>query len=376
MLACRLRPCPRKDCARIAANTRARVRVSVQVTCPDASLLAVVKAHPSVVKRGEVTLECDNGGLAVLRGLSLQQLQQVLPVVHKHKFPELLQYVESRLVTKLASTWSLDPAAPGYIIKWLVTAEQLQLDALKQAALEGLNLSSDIGAGRNSRQPPSTAPSAAAAAAAMWPGWQKDGVVKAHPSGVKRGGVTLKCDDGELAVLRDVFVVSSPWMADLMGEGCTSVKVSGSTKEEWLLVISQLYPIIPRPEPSLQQVQQVLPVVHKHNFPELLQYVNGRLVNELPRTWSLKPTAPGYIINWLVTAEQLQLDALKQAALEGLKKQSCRRIRGLMNYNKLDADLLRLSDGLCRERKCIVEVLRNGVVDSLGSKGAQLVLFL
>ncbi|GFH08560.1 BTB domain-containing protein [Haematococcus lacustris] len=154
--------------------------------------------------------------------------------------------------------------------------------------------------------------------------------VIAHPSVAQGGGLTLNCDDGELSVLRDVFIVSSPLVADLLSTGCTLVKVSGSTKEEWLLVISQLYPIVPHPELSLQQLQQVLPVVHKYNFPELLQYVSGRLVAELPSTWSLDPSAPGYIIKWLVTAEQLQLDALKQAALEGLKKQSLNQIKGQM----------------------------------------------
>ncbi|GFH08054.1 BTB domain-containing protein, partial [Haematococcus lacustris] len=105
-------------------------------------------------------------------------------------------------------------------------------------------------------------------------------------------------------------------MADMFGKGCALVKVPGSTKEEWFLVISQLYPIVPHPELSLQQLQQMLPVVHKYNFLELLQYVNSRLATELPKSWSLDPSAPGYIIKWLVTAEQLQLDALKQAALQ------------------------------------------------------------
>ncbi|KAJ9520162.1 hypothetical protein QJQ45_030086, partial [Haematococcus lacustris] len=168
-------------------------------------------------------------------------------------------------------------------------------------------------------------------------------MVKAHPSVVKHGEVTLNCDDGGLSVLRDVFVVSSPRMADLLGEGSTSVKVSGSTKEEWLLVISQLYPIVPRPEMSLQQLQQVLPVVHKHNFPELLQFVETRLVTQLSNSWSLDPSAPGYIIKWLVTAEQLQLDALKQAALKGLEKQPAQGIRTQMATKVLDADLLHLS---------------------------------
>ncbi|KAL6761707.1 hypothetical protein V8C86DRAFT_3023716 [Haematococcus lacustris] len=188
-------------------------------------------------------------------------------------------------------------------------------------------------------------------------------VVKAHPSVVKRGEVTLECDDGGLSVLRDVFVVSSPWMADLLGNNCTSVKVSGSTKEEWLLVISQLYPIVPRPELSLQQLQQVLPVVHKvrarcaqvlsimiaYNLTELLQFVSSKLATQLASTWSLDPSAPGYIIKWLVTAEQLQLDALKQAALEGLKKQPGQQFQMRMESNVLDADLLLLSPGLMLE---------------------------
>ncbi|GFH08553.1 BTB domain-containing protein [Haematococcus lacustris] len=282
-------------------------------------VLADIAAHPAVTKGGGLTLKCDDGELSALRDvfvvsspliedllstgstsikvsgsikdewllvisqlypivprpeLSLQQLQQVLPVVHKYNFSELLQFVSSRLATELPSTWSLYPSAPGYIIKWLV--------------------------------------------------------VKAHPSVVKRGEVTLECDDGGLSVLRNVFVVSSPRMADLLGEGCTSVKargrrnarapdrkptkaimcahscplcsfqVSGSTKEEWLLVISQLYPIVPRPELSLQQLQQVLPVVHK-------------------------------------------LDALEQAALEGLKKQPGQPPHMIMESNVLEAYLLRLS---------------------------------
>ncbi|KAL6759353.1 hypothetical protein V8C86DRAFT_1314618 [Haematococcus lacustris] len=174
-------------------------------------------------------------------------------------------------------------------------------------------------------------------------------IVKAHPSVVKHGEVTLQCDDGGLSVLRAVFVVSSPWMADMLGKGCTLVKVSGSTKEEWLLVISQLYPIVPHPELSLQQLQQMLPVVHKYNFPELMQFVNSRLATELPKTWSLDPFAPGYIIEWLVTAEQLQLEDLKQAALEGLGKQRRQQIQMQMKRNMLDDSLLCLSPGLMLE---------------------------
>ncbi|KAL6759358.1 hypothetical protein V8C86DRAFT_1314910 [Haematococcus lacustris] len=176
-------------------------------------------------------------------------------------------------------------------------------------------------------------------------------IVAAHPSVVKGGGVTLECDDGGLPVLRDVFALSSPLMADLLGEGSTSVNVSGTTKEEWLLVISQLYPIVPHPELSLQQLQQVLPVVHKYNFPELLQYVSSRLVTELPRWWSLDPSASGYILKWLLTAEQLQLDTLKQAALEGLKKQPGQpgRFKWQIATKVLHADLLCLSPELMLE---------------------------
>ncbi|KAL6761682.1 hypothetical protein V8C86DRAFT_806668 [Haematococcus lacustris] len=181
-------------------------------------------------------------------------------------------------------------------------------------------------------------------------------IVKAHPSVVKHGEVTLQCDDGGLSVLRAVFLVSCPWMADMFAKGCTLVKVPGSTKEEWLLVISQLYPIVPHPELSLQQLQQVLPVVHKYNFPELLQFVNSRLAMELPKTWSLDPSAPGYIIAWLVTAEQLQLEDLKQAALEGLSKQRRQQIQMQMKSDMLDADLLCLSPGLMLEAlKVMVE---------------------
>ncbi|GFH15304.1 BTB domain-containing protein, partial [Haematococcus lacustris] len=226
--------------------------------------------------------------------LSLQQLQQVLPVVHKHNFPELLQFVETRLVTQLSNSWSLDPAAPGYIIKWLVMAEQLQLDALKQAALKGL---------------------------------------EKQPAQGIRTQMATKVLDADLLHL-SLELMLEAW------------KVSGSTEEEWLLVISQLYPIVPHPELGLQQLQQMLPVVHKYNFSELLQYMSSRLVTQLPSNWSLDPSAPGYIIKWLVTAEQLQLDALKHAALEGLEKQSGEQIGTQMVANELDADLLRLSPRL------------------------------
>ncbi|KAL6761690.1 hypothetical protein V8C86DRAFT_3023709 [Haematococcus lacustris] len=289
--------------------------------------------------------------------LSLQQLQQVLPVVHKYNFPELLQYVSGRLVTELPSTWSLKPADPGYIIKWLVTAEQLQLDALKEAALGGIKKQCPYQIKRQMAAKVLDADLLNLSPGLMLEAlrtctcnpalWLPSTVLLA--SVAQGGGLTLDCDDGELSVLRDVFAVSSPLMADLLSTGCTLVKVSGSTKEEWLLVISQLYPIIPHPELSLPQLQQVLPVVHKYNFLELLQYVNGRLVTELPSCWSLNPSAPGYIIKWLVMAEQLQLDALKQAALEGLKKQPPNQIKGQMAAKVLDVDLLCLSPGLMLE---------------------------
>ncbi|KAJ9520172.1 hypothetical protein QJQ45_030092 [Haematococcus lacustris] len=220
-------------------------------------------------------------------------------------------------------------------------------------------------------------------------------VVAAHPSVVKGGGLTLECDDGRLPVSRDVFALSSPLCRDPVCRDTTqctiqrtqshpvcpmwSLQVSGSSKEEWLLVISQLYPIVPRPELSLQQLQQVLPVVHKardvhhssapvstcvafheqslpcllhclqYNFSELLQYVCSRLATELPSSWSLDPAAPGYITKWLVTAEQLQLDALKEAALEGLKKQPDQRLKRQLATKAMHADLLRLSPELMLE---------------------------
>ncbi|KAJ9519711.1 hypothetical protein QJQ45_013341 [Haematococcus lacustris] len=360
-------------------------------------VLADIAAHPAVTKGGGLTLKCDDGELSALRDvlvvssplmedllstgstsikvsgsikeewllvisqlypivprpeLSLHQLQQVLPVVHKYNFPELLQYVSGRLATELPSTWSLYPSAPGYIINWLVTAEQLQLDALKQAALEGLKTQAVQQIKIQMATKALDADLLRLSPELMLEAWR---VVKAHPQG---GELTLECDDGGLSVLRDVFVLSSPWMADVLGEGCTTVEVSGSTKEEWLLVISQLYPIVPRPELSLQQLQQVLPVVHKYNFPELLQFVSSRLATQLPGSWSLDPSAAGYIIKWLVTAEQLQLDALKQAVLVGLKKEHRQQIRLRMKSNVLDADLLRLSPGLMLEAlKVMVEEL-------------------
>ncbi|GFH08557.1 hypothetical protein HaLaN_03537 [Haematococcus lacustris] len=66
-------------------------------------------------------------------------------------------------------------------------------------------------------------------------------------------------------------------------------------------------------------------------------------------TWSLEPAAPGYIIKWLVTAEQLQLDALKEAALEGLKKQPDQRLKRQLATKAMHADLLRLSPELMLE---------------------------
>ncbi|KAJ9520344.1 hypothetical protein QJQ45_030320, partial [Haematococcus lacustris] len=191
-------------------------------------------------------------------------------------------------------------------------------------------------------------------------------IVAAHPSVVKGGGVTLECDDGGLPVSRDVFALSSPLMADLLCKGCASVKVSGSTKEEWLLVISQLYPIVPRPELSLPQLQQMPPVVHKYNFQELLQYVSGKLVTELPSSWSLDPSAPGYIIKWLLIAEQLQLDALKQAALEGLKDQFGHQFQKQMVSSIMDADLLRLSPALMLEVWKVVAEASNVIHTSQG----------
>ncbi|KAJ9520347.1 hypothetical protein QJQ45_030322, partial [Haematococcus lacustris] len=412
-------------------------------------VLANIAAHPAVTRGGGLTLKCDDGEVSVLCDvfvvasplieellstgstsvkvsgstkeewllvisqlypivprpeLSLPQLQQVLPVVHKYNFSELLQFVSSRLATELPSTWSLDPAAPGYIIKWLVTAEQLQLDALKQAALEGLKkqpgqqirtqmankaLDADLlhlslelmlEAWRVSLQShycPAcvhncTCPAVnrrSPACAAQCPNLRRCvvQVVKAHPSVVKRGEVTLECDDGGLSVLRDVFVVSSPWMADLLGEGCTSVKARGRWDAQLPHVASQpkpsCAPLVPVVfTPGVRQHQGGVAPGHQPALPhcapsraepaaaaessfcsaqELLQYVSSRLATQLPSSWSLDPSAPGYIIKWLVTAEQLQLDALKQAALEGLKTQAVQRIKMQMATKALDADLLR-----------------------------------
>ncbi|KAJ9519819.1 hypothetical protein QJQ45_013483 [Haematococcus lacustris] len=158
--------------------------------------------------------------------------------------------------------------------------------------------------------------------------------VAAHPAVTEGGGLTLKCDDGELPVLRDVFVVSSPLMEELLTTGSKSVKVRTRSERAREMARASSHAHCP--------VSQHSPG-RPYNFSELLQFVSSRLATELPSTWSLDPSAPGYIIKWLVTAEQLQLDALKQAALEGLKKQPGQQIRTQMDTKALDGDLLRLS---------------------------------
>ncbi|GFH19735.1 hypothetical protein HaLaN_16738 [Haematococcus lacustris] len=82
---------------------------------------------------------------------------------------------------------------------------------------------------------------------------------KVLPVAHKRGaGLVLQCDDGELAVMRDMFEVVSPFFGQLLSSTDERVvKVDGTTREQWLLLLSQLYPLIPRPELTPEQLGKV-----------------------------------------------------------------------------------------------------------------------
>ncbi|GFH18042.1 hypothetical protein HaLaN_14778, partial [Haematococcus lacustris] len=85
-----------------------------------------------------------------------------------------------------------------------------------------------------------------------------------HPLNERGAGLVLQCDDGELAVMRDMFEVVSPFFGQLLSSTEERVvKVNGTTREQWLLLLSQLYPLVPRPELTPEQLGKVLPVAHK-----------------------------------------------------------------------------------------------------------------
>ncbi|GFH18043.1 hypothetical protein HaLaN_14779 [Haematococcus lacustris] len=85
-----------------------------------------------------------------------------------------------------------------------------------------------------------------------------------HPLAECGAGLVLQCDDGEVAVMRDMFKVVSPFFGQLLSSTDERVvKVPGTTREQWLLLISQLYPLTPLPDLTPKQLGKVLPVAHK-----------------------------------------------------------------------------------------------------------------
>ncbi|KAL6747176.1 hypothetical protein V8C86DRAFT_2917121 [Haematococcus lacustris] len=121
--------------------------------------------------------------------------------------------------------------------------------------------------------------------------------------------------------MRDMFEVVSPFFGQLLSSTEERVvKVNGTTREQWLLLLSQLYPLVPRPELTPEQLGKVLPVAHKYNFPDLLQHVSTSLGGKLAASIPANQYWLDYIVQAMLLAQKYQLPGMLKELLQGISR--------------------------------------------------------
>ncbi|KAG1679822.1 hypothetical protein FOA52_012735 [Chlamydomonas sp. UWO 241] len=138
--------------------------------------------------------------------------------------------------------------------------------------------------------------------------------------------MTLKLPCGvEVPVLRQSLQLASPFFRGALEDvqGGAPIPVDGSLGT-WIYILTDIYPLRDAPALTWGGVYFMLPVVHKYNFTKLL----ARLVDFVKEKHAMLTHLPyvlcSYVIPWLVLAERLQLDELRElclAKLRGMSKQ-------------------------------------------------------
>eukprot|EP00798_Chlamydomonas_sp_ICE-L_P013414 gene13414-19267_t len=165
----------------------------------------------------------------------------------------------------------------------------------------------------------------------------------------KKGNLLLKCKDGELLVHKDVLATASRkleyYLESQAAAKLPELSVSYDTIAQWKLVLGQLYPICPRPELGLEDTIEVLGIAQKWELAMLLSDVSSSLVVKLPLSFTMDTEKPGYVLKWLVTAEEIQLEGLRDACLLFLSKRHSPSFRDQAAAGKVDQELDLLAPG-------------------------------
>ncbi|GAX76582.1 hypothetical protein CEUSTIGMA_g4028.t1 [Chlamydomonas eustigma] len=143
------------------------------------------------------------------------------------------------------------------------------------------------------------------------------------------GDLLLVCSDG--VVIRahsQILMLASTVLRNALN---TTLKVEGSSST-WRLVLLQLYPIHPRPELSYSLVKSMIKVVKMYDMGLLQASMLSYLFKRFPAELSSDPGSETYVMSWLVLADELQLDELRDICM--------RFLRGLAFNGRLEDTLL------------------------------------
>lgn len=105
-----------------------------------------------------------------------------------------------------------------------------------------------------------------------------------------------------------------------------------SSRGTWLAILKRLYPVYPRPQLTVPDAFDMLPVVHQYGFKSVLSEVLDVLGTKFPGELTTAPYSPCYIIRWLNLADTLQLDALRAMCM--------RKVRDMAFKKELEAAVL------------------------------------
>jgi hypothetical protein len=94
----------------------------------------------------------------------------------------------------------------------------------------------------------------------------------------------------------------------------------------WTYILSDLYPLHDAPDLTLGSVYTLLPVVHKYNLTKLITRLTAFVMHEQEEL-SHKPDKHTNVIMWLVLAERLQLDELRELCLVKLRGMSKQQLQ-------------------------------------------------
>ncbi|KAL6757452.1 hypothetical protein V8C86DRAFT_2623291 [Haematococcus lacustris] len=159
----------------------------------------------------------------------------------------------------------------------------------------------------------------------------------------------VRCSDGDVPFSRELLRLASPLYLDAKlapggkDHGKRNLKAADTTRRQWQLLAGQLYPVHwPKPELSLKEWLELLPLAHTYHISSIEDQARGTLTSLLRGQLSLSLYSVGYIAKWLRVAEQYQLAWLKDVVLAAWREMPSAAVKQAL-AGRLGKDLMQLA---------------------------------